>query len=116
MAKRKKIKTSLQGIGKHRVIEITPQEIDNRNINTLEEEAFIDHILFFKPTVVYLDAPTHPRGIPALTKRIELAIASEMAVLPRFIIEPKADLNYPIVGAASIVANIAIVALIIYTS
>ena len=72
----------------------------------MEELAFINHIVHFAPDIVYIDAPTHPRGIPAFQKRMENALASQLKKLPKMIIEPKADLNYPIVGAASIVAKV----------
>lgn len=104
--KRAVILSNLEGVGQHRLVEITPQQIDAGNINHLEELAFIDHIIHFQPAIVYLDAPTHPRGIPALTRRIEDAIRPHVQSMPKFIIEPKADLNYPIVGAASIAAKL----------
>ena len=104
--KRALILKKLDGIGSHRLVSITPHQIDNGNINALEEAAFIDHILFYKPDRVYLDAPTHPRGIPALIKRIQAALAPHMDTIPDLVIEPKADLNYPIVGAASIAAKL----------
>ena len=103
--KRAEILKKLDGIGEHRLVTITPQQIDNGNINALEEAAFINHIIHFKPDRVYLDAPTHPRGIPALTRRIQEALKPHMNTLPTLIIEPKADLTYPIVGAASIAAK-----------
>ena len=104
--KRAQIFEALDGIGEHRLIQISPKQIDDGNINALEEAAFIDHILHFKADRVYLDAPTHPRGIPALVQRIQAALKPHMDSLPELIIEPKADLNYPIVGAASIAAKL----------
>ena len=97
----------LPALGSTRQISITPTQIDAGNINTLEEQAFVDHIIFFKPDCVYIDAPCHPAGIPALVKRFDMLLAPHLAGrLPKYIIEPKADLKYPIVGAASIIAKV----------
>ena len=103
--KRNIILERLEKIGKAKTIQISPAQIDAGNLNQLEEQAFISLILEFQPDVVYIDAPTHPRGIPAVQKRIEAALSS-MKDLPKLIIEPKADLNYPVVGAASIFAKV----------
>ncbi|MDG1477980.1 MAG: ribonuclease HII [Myxococcota bacterium] len=91
--------------GTSRVLMVTPAQIDAGNINTLEEEAFLDHIRHFKPDVVYLDAPVHPRGIPKLKARMVAALAAD-GLAPDWVIEPKADANYPVVGAASIAAKV----------
>ena len=86
-------------------VEITAQQIDAGNINSLEEEAFVEIIKKYAPDIVYIDAPTHPRGILAVQRRLEQQLAPHIA-LPTFIIEPKADFRYPIVGAASIFAKV----------
>jgi len=104
--KRKAILERLPTVGEARLISITPQQIDSGNINALEEQAFLQHIVYFNPDIVYIDAPTHPRGIPAVQKRLETALQQELNRIPKLIIEPKADLTYPIVGAASIVAKV----------
>lgn len=103
--KREQILPELEKIGTAKIIEISPQAIDTGNLNRLEENAFIEIIKHFQPDIVYIDAPTHPSGIPALTKRLEMALIS-LEKMPTFIIEPKADLNYPVVGAASIFAKV----------
>jgi ribonuclease HII len=105
--KRQKILAKLPALGDTRQISITPAQIDAGNINTLEEEAFVAHILYYKPDCVYIDSPCHPAGIPNLVKRFDLLLGPHLGgKLPKFIIEPKADLTYPIVGAASIVAKV----------
>jgi len=104
--KRKKILEKLHEIGECRFFEITPQQIDDGNINRLEEEAFIDHILHFQPDMVYIDAPAHPKAIPAVLERITATLRPKMKKLPKFVVEPKADLKYRSVGAASIVAKV----------
>ena len=104
--KRVRILEALKQIGTGEVIQITPQQIDDGNINTLEEEAFATLILRHEPDVVYIDAPAHPKAIPAFQKRLCRRILNAGHTLPKFIIEPKADLNYPVVGAASIFAKV----------
>ena len=104
--KREKILGLLPELGSCQTVEISPAQIDNGNINTLEEQAFIKLILQFRPDKVYIDAPTHPAGIPNFIRRIDQVLRPHFEKLPTFIVEPKADLNYPIVGAASIVAKV----------
>lgn len=95
----------LAAMGAGEVLEISPAEIDAGNINALEEDAFVAHILRFSPDVVYIDAPVNPRGIPAFSRRIagRLEAAGQA---PRLVIEPKADATWPVVGAASIFAKV----------
>lgn len=108
--KRHRILELLPAIGRQQRVHITPQQIDAGNLNQLEEEAFVELIAGVQPDVIYIDAPTHPSGIPAVERRLKQALLSRQAyaetTLPRFIIEPKADLNYPVVSAASIVAKV----------
>ena len=104
--KRVRILHALEQIGVGEVIQITPKEIDDGNINTLEEEAFAKLILNHRPDRVYIDAPAHPKAIPAFQKRLCERILSAGHTIPELIIEPKADLNYPVVGAASIYAKV----------
>jgi ribonuclease HII len=108
--KREHILTQLPSIGTCSFVSITPKEIDNGNLNRLEEQAFITLIVDNLPDVVIIDAPTHPRGIPAVLNRIQTQLKSFKVYserpLPDFIIEPKADLNYPAVSAASVVAKV----------
>lgn len=103
--KREAILEKLPPLGSPRLIAVTPAQIDADNINRLEEAAFLDHIRHFKPDRVYLDAPVHPRGIPKLKARL-VATLAEDGLSPEWVIEPKADANYPVVGAASIVAKV----------
>jgi len=104
--KRTTILSALENIGTGSVVQISPQQIDSGNINTLEEEAFATLIVKYKPQKVYIDAPAHPRAIPAFQKRLTARIISAGVKVPDMVIEPKADLTYPIVGAASIFAKV----------
>ena len=45
--------------------------IDAGNLNQLEEQAFIQLISSLQPDLVIIDAPTHPRGIPAVIRRLK---------------------------------------------
>ena len=80
--------------------------IRDRNINALEEAAFVAIILQTRPDHVIIDAPCNPRGIPALTTRLSEEIRAAGCAVPRFTIEPKADANFPHCGAASIFAKV----------
>jgi ribonuclease HII len=104
--KRVKAREALRPLGQIELFEIEPAAIDAGNINTLEEEAFLQAILHFDPDLVYIDAPVHPRGIPAFQARLSDNIRRGGGRVPRFVIEPKADANYPVVGAASIFAKV----------
>lgn len=108
--KRQAILKLLPSIGNQHRVHITPQQIDNGNLNQLEEAAFVELIAFVQPDVIYIDAPTHPSGIPAVERRLKQALIHRAVYtedsLPKFIIEPKADLNYAVVSAASIVAKV----------
>ncbi|MEL6344994.1 MAG: ribonuclease HII [Myxococcota bacterium] len=103
--RRRAIRQTLPDHGQGRLIEISPAQIDARNINELEEEAFLDHILHFRPDRVIIDAPVHPRGIPRVKKRLAAALAKQ-GLSPELVIEPKADANHVPVGAASIFAKV----------
>lgn len=104
-ARRDAVKARLQEMGTSAIRAISPAEIDAGNVNSLEEQAFISLILQFEPDAVYLDAPVTPRGIPALVRRLEAAVAAAGLKRPRLVVEPKADATWPVVGAASIFAK-----------
>jgi len=103
--RREAILLRLADVGESRLVAISPAQIDAGNINALEEAAFIEHIVHFRPHRVYIDAPVHPKGIAKLKARMAAILAKE-GLDPELIVEPKADANYPIVGAASIVAKV----------
>lgn len=97
---------ALDGLGEAAQVEVTPAQIDAGNLNQLEEVAFVDLMVRFSPDHVLIDAPTHPAGIPNLTRRLVSALQGRGCAVPVFTIEPKADLTYPVVGAASIGAKL----------
>jgi len=86
--------------------EASPADIDAENINTLEEAAFASIILEARPDHVIIDAPCHPRGIANFQTRLTARLAEAGMAPPTFTIEPKADGNYPVCGAASIFAKV----------
>jgi ribonuclease HII len=92
----------LGALGVVHLREITPAQIDAENINTLEEIAFAQLILEERPDKVIIDAPCHPRGIPAFVERL----VKRIGYRPELVVEPKADLNYPACSAASIFAKV----------
>ncbi len=92
----------LSALGEALLVHITPEEIDGENINTLEEQAFADLILRFRPDGVIIDAPCHPKAIPQFTERL----LARLDYVPELVIEPKADLNHAPCGAASIFAKV----------
>ena len=107
--KRQRIRGLLPDLGHCEIVEVSPAEIDSGNINQLEEAAFLELIRRHRPDRVIIDAPTHPRGIPAFCRRLLRALQESQPPferLPELIVEPKADLSFPICGAASIVAKV----------
>lgn len=104
--RREGILPRLLALGEAQTVEISPAAIDAGNLNHLEEEAIVGLAAQTRPDVLYLDAPVHPRGIPALIRRLGAGITAAGAPLPRFVVEPKADGTWPVVGAASIAAKL----------
>ncbi|MEN0067153.1 MAG: ribonuclease HII [Myxococcota bacterium] len=105
-ARRVAARTALVELGQAHVVHVTPRQIDAENLNRLEEAAIIELIKSTRPDVVYLDALGHPRTLPALEKRLHDQLPADLKHID-WTIEPKADANYPVVGAASIFAKTA---------
>ncbi|MFN7142151.1 MAG: ribonuclease HII [Myxococcota bacterium] len=100
--KRVEIRARLADMGRGVVHTIPATSIDEGNVNRLEEAAFVALVRMLAPDRVYLDAPVHPNGIPRLRERLiaDTGVAD-------WVVEPKADGTYPVVGAASIFAKVA---------
>ena len=98
--KRESTRIKLNALGQGHVEIISAGQIDEGNINTLEINAFIALTCLLKPDKVFLDAPVNPRGIPALQKHLIAQTG-----VRNWVIEPKADATWPVVGAASIFAK-----------
>jgi ribonuclease HII len=101
-ARRDRTRERLAALGHGDVRSIPATAIDEGNVNALEEAAFVELVRAYAPDRVYLDAPVHPAGIPRLRARLVAATG-----LLDWVIEPKADATYPVVGAASIFAKVA---------
>lgn len=89
----------------YNVIKIPPKLIEQDNLNTLEFEAIIKLINKFKPRKVIIDTPVSPNAIVNYCVRLKSRLDESLANL-EIIIEPKADANHSIVGAASIIAKV----------
>lgn len=100
-AKRAAARDRLASLGAAHLRRVEATEIEEGNLNELEFRAFISLARDLQPDIALLDAPVHPKLIPALQARL----ARETGVA-RWIIEPKADHTWPVVGAASISAKL----------
>lgn len=88
--------------GIHRV-ELSPAELDRGNLTDLELEAFARCILELKPAAVYADAPVGPKAIPRFRARLLERLAP---FSPELTLENRADVRFPVVSAASILAKV----------
>ena len=100
-AKRADIRAKLGKLGTGVTRAIAAIEIDEANLNRLEERVFVALARELRPDRVYLDAPVHPGVIPKLRARL-----IEESGVEDWVVEPKADATYPVVGAASIFAKV----------
>ncbi len=87
------------------VIKISPCKIDNHkkegiNLNKLESMKFVDIIDYLDGNEAYVDCPD------VNTKTIENFLKNGTRGSVKFIVEHKADVKYPIVSAASIIAKV----------
>lgn len=87
------------------VKKIPPWRIDRENINLIELKVAVEIIQETIPDIVYLDVPTHPRGVKNYIKYLKYLLSCENISL-EIIGENKADKKYPLVSAASIVAKV----------
>jgi len=81
---------------------ISPSEIDNCNMGDLELKGMAKIINRFLPDQVFVDAPTS-RPL-SYERKIRSLLFSKLRV--ELVVENRADKNYPIVGAASILAKV----------
>jgi len=96
---KKEIKLLCDG---YKLINISPQQIDEEGMNDLELRSAVRLIKRFLPQEVFLDAPT--RNCKFYEKRIRDLLPPGIEV--KLVVENFADINYPIVGAASILAKV----------
>ncbi len=99
-AKRLRARARLATLGTVEVVAIPATRIDEGNLNTLEEDAIVALIERWKPDRVVIDALGHPRTLPKIVARLQSRVYAA-----EWLMEPKADALYPVVGAASIFAK-----------
>ena len=93
---------------KHVVVKVSPQEIDRwvrsqrklHKLNRLEAETMAQVVTELEPDIAYIDAAD------VLAKRFGQHVADASIYKTHIISEHKADRNYPVVSAASIVAKV----------
>lgn len=93
---------------KWHIVLLSPAEIDRvvesrrklHKLNRLEAQAMARVIAVLKPDVVYVDASD------VLADRFGDHIAENLSFSPKIISEHKADVKYPVVSAASIIAKV----------
>lgn len=100
--RREAARAALSALGRPLFAPITVAQIDTGNLNELEERAVAQIILEAQPDRVVLDALGSPAAQPAVRARLLQAIRP---LQPEILIEPKADQNHPVCGAASIFAK-----------
>lgn len=101
--RRKKLKKDIHFLAEaYELIVISPQNIDKEGMNDLELRAAAKLITQFYPNQVFLDAPT--RNCLSYQKKIRGLLTAGMKV--GLVVENFADKNYPVVGAASILAKV----------
>jgi len=102
-SRRRKLKKEIQLLAEgYELIIISPQDIDKEGMNNLELEAVVKLISRFSPHQVFLDAPT--RNCFSYERKIRERLVPEMEI--ELVVENFADENYPVVGAASILAKV----------
>ena len=88
------------------VVEIPATDIDGESMGVLGKEAIVALVERFRPTVVVLDAPVPPRGIPGFVADLERRF-SERGLAVEIVAENRADDTHPCCSAASVFAKTA---------
>lgn len=101
--KREKIYNELVILAKQiATAEIPPCTLDKFNLNTLEKEITAKIINTLKPDIVYIDVPVRGKFISKYVEEIKKNLKRK----PEIIGANKADVIYPVVSAASIIAKV----------
>ncbi len=101
--KRAELEKYLKKVCKYEIVKIMPHEIDSgkdvgNNLNLLEAMKMADIINRLNPDMVYIDSPG---GISKFVASVKRYMDTECKIVAEY----KADLKYPIVGGASILAK-----------
>jgi ribonuclease HII len=107
--RRTKLATQIRELAHNcHIIHVSPHQIDRvvergkrlHKLNRLEARAMARVITVLMPDVAYVDAAD------TIADRFREHIAENLTFNPKIICEHKADINYPIVSAASIIAKV----------
>jgi len=101
-ARRKALVAPLEALGQGTLELIPAAAIDEGNVNDLELRAMARLIDLIGPGRVWIDAPVNPRGIPRFVR----ALRASLRCRPDLVVEPKADLTWTAVSAASVLAKV----------
>jgi ribonuclease HII len=103
---RERMFSEIKKVCQFEIISVSPEEIDaaveseTTNLNWLEADTAIKMLNSFKPNKAYIDCPS------ANPKAYEKYLREKLKANMDLVVEHKADANYLIVGAASILAKV----------
>ena len=106
-ARREKLAKEIEKLAKDiMILKVGPCKIDNYrrqgvNLNRMEAMKFAEILSFLDPQKAFIDAPDV--NLTMLKGHLQKMVGNDMEL----VVEHKADYNYPVVGAASIVAKVA---------
>ncbi|MFH1972000.1 MAG: ribonuclease HII [archaeon] len=104
--RREELFSKIKELTEYKILIIPPQEVDDAvnsasmNLNWLEAVKYAMVINALNPDKAYVDCPS------VNNKAFKEYMEQFLKKKPELIVENKADLNYPIVGAASILAKV----------
>ncbi|MEK6859548.1 MAG: ribonuclease HII [Nanoarchaeota archaeon] len=109
--KRIELNHMIQAHSEFKIIEVSPKEIDeavescdkNMNLNWLEAKHQAELINYFSPDIAIIDCPSP--NCKKYTEHLKNLLKKELKDI-KLIVEHKADVNYPVCSAASIIAKV----------
>lgn len=88
-----------------RTLAIPARDLDAESLHRLGTGAIVKLALDLRPTVLILDAPLAPAGIPRWVAELRVALAAGGLGDVEIVAENRADVFHPVVSAASILAK-----------